>query len=84
LIFVPVKKKLKYIPAKKNLFEKGPWSHQNADCATFGGPLQRFGGARDLFQTKKYLQGCFSKFYFTGTKIIFKPIVNNMVKGYKK
>jgi len=27
-------------------------------------PLQRFGGAEDIFQTKKKLQGCFSIFFF--------------------
>jgi len=37
-------------------------------------PLQRFGGAKDLFQTNFFLQGCFSIF-FTGTKIIFKPLI---------
>jgi len=32
-------------------------------------PLQRFGGVRNLFQTKKVLQGCHSIFFFAGTKI---------------
>jgi len=46
-------------------------------------PLQRFGGARDLFQTIFFLQGCISIFFLqgrkskltqiTGTIIIFKP-----------
>jgi len=27
-------------------------------------PLQRFGGARDLFQTNFFLKGCFSNFFF--------------------
>jgi len=36
-------------------------------------PLQRFGGARDLFQTNFFLQGCFSNFFFTGTKIKTDP-----------
>ena len=31
-----VKKKLKYIPVKKKLFEKGPWPHYSADLACFG------------------------------------------------
>jgi len=35
MIFVPVKKKLKNIPAKNFLFEKGPWPHQNAEVAWF-------------------------------------------------
>jgi len=51
--------------------------------------LQHFGGARDLFQTKKLLQGCFSNFlFFAGTKIIFKPFFldksANFIKRKKK
>jgi len=48
--------------------------------------LQRFGGPKDLFQTKKFLLGCFSIFFLQGrkskltqnpgTKIIFKPKKN--------
>jgi len=34
--------------------------------------LQRFGGARDLFQTIFFLQGYFS-FFFVGTKIKTDP-----------
>jgi len=36
-------------------------------------PLQCFCGVRDLFQTNFFLQGRFSNFFFTRTKIIFKP-----------
>jgi hypothetical protein len=48
-------------------------------------PIQLNSGARDLFKTKKILQGCFLIFFFLqrlkpkhekirGTKCIFKPI----------
>jgi len=36
-------------------------------------PLQCFGGANDLFQTKIFLQGYFSNFVFAETKIKTDP-----------
>jgi len=35
--------------------------------------LQLNSGANDLFQTKFFLRGLYSNFFYTGTKIIFKP-----------
>jgi len=37
-------------------------------------PYQRKSGVKDLFQIIFFLQGCNSNFFFTGTKIIFKPL----------
>jgi len=39
-------------------------------------PYQQKSGAKDLFQIIFFLQGCNSNFFFTGTKIIFKPNTN--------
>ena len=49
-------------------------------------PCQQKSGVRDLFKTKKNLQGCFLIFFLQGrkSKCIFKPIFNYISKNYKK